>query len=104
MTGSPAAFLDRDGTIIRDAAYVRDPRDVELLPNAAAAIRRLNDRGIAVIVITNQSGIARGLLGPDDYESVRRRLDSLLAAEAGARIDASYMCPHYPSITGACEC
>lgn len=100
---SPAAFLDRDGTIIRDAAYVRDPRDVELLPGAADAIKRLNDRGIRVIVITNQSGIARGYLDAADYEQVRARLDERLA-EHGARIDATYMCPHHPDITGPCDC
>ena len=102
-TGRPAAFLDRDGTIIRDANYVKDPNDVELLPDAADAIRRLNERGIPVIVITNQSGIARGYLDAAEYESVRARLDDLLRAE-GARIDATYMCPHHPDITGPCEC
>jgi histidinol-phosphate phosphatase family protein len=99
----PAAFLDRDGTIIRDASYVRDPDVVELLPGAAAAIRRLNERGVPVVVVTNQSGIARGLLGADDYERVRARLDALLAAE-GARIDATYMCPHHPDVGGPCDC
>src|SRR5262249_3378003 len=75
---TPAAFIDRDGTIIRDASYVRDPNDVALLPGAAAAIRRLNERGIPVIVVTNQSGIARGYLTTADYELVRARLDALL--------------------------
>jgi histidinol-phosphate phosphatase family protein len=103
MTDRPAAFIDRDGTIIRDAAYVRDPADVELLPGAAAAIRRLNAAGVPVIVVTNQSGIARGLLTSDDYERVRERLDALLAAE-GARIDATYVCPHFPEISGPCDC
>lgn len=103
MSGRPAAFLDRDGTIIRDASYVRDPADVELLPGAAAAIRRLNDAGVAVIVVTNQSGIARGTLTTADYERVRARLDAMLAAE-GARIDATYFCPHLPEITGPCDC
>jgi D-glycero-D-manno-heptose 1,7-bisphosphate phosphatase len=98
-----AAFLDRDGTIIRDAAYVRDPKDVELLPGAVDAIRRLNERDVAVIVVTNQSGIARGLLDHDDYERVRARVEALVA-DGGARIDATYMCPHYPEITGACDC
>lgn len=102
MSGRPAAFLDRDGTIIRDAAYVRDPKDVELLPGAADAVKLLNERGVPVIVVTNQSGIARGYLGHDDYELVRRRLDELLVAK-GARIDATYMCPHYPDITVPCE-
>lgn len=103
MTARPAAFLDRDGTIIRDASYIRDPRDVELLPGAAGALRRLNERDIAVVVVTNQSGIARGLFGIDEYEAVRRRLDDLLVAH-GARIDASYMCPHHPDVTGPCDC
>lgn len=103
MSGRPAAFLDRDGTIIRDANYVRDHRDVALLPGAAEAIRRLNANGIAVVVVTNQSGIARQYLTERDYEAVRARLDTLLAAQH-ARIDATFMCPHHPSITGACEC
>jgi D-glycero-D-manno-heptose 1,7-bisphosphate phosphatase len=99
----PAAFLDRDGTIIRDTEYLRDPDQVELLPGAARAIRRLNDAGMPVIVVTNQSGIARGLLTEQDYERVRMRVDKLIAAE-GARIDASYHCPHHPDFSGACEC
>ena len=98
-----AAFLDRDGTIIRDASYVRDPKDVVLLPDAADAIRALNDAGVAVVVVTNQSGIARGLLDESDYERVRARTNELVAA-GGGRIDATYMCPHYPEITGPCEC
>lgn len=98
-----AAFLDRDGTIMRDAAYVRDPMHVELLPGAAAAIRRLNEAGIVVVVVTNQSGIARGWMTVEDYEGVRAQLDALLA-NAGARIDGTYYCPHLPEITGSCEC
>jgi D-glycero-D-manno-heptose 1,7-bisphosphate phosphatase len=103
MTRRPAAFLDRDGTVIRDANYIADPRDVAVLPDAPHAIRRLNRNGMAVIVVTNQSGIARGLLGTEDYEAVRQRLDDLLAAD-GAHIDASYMCPHYPDVSGPCDC
>jgi D-glycero-D-manno-heptose 1,7-bisphosphate phosphatase len=101
--GRSAAFLDRDGTIIRDTAYLRDPDDVELLPGAAAAIRRLNERSMPVIVITNQSGIARGLMNEQDYERVRMRVDKLLGAE-GARIDASYHCPHHPDFGATCDC
>lgn len=99
----PAAFLDRDGTIIRDTEYLRDPEQVELLPGAARAIRRLNEAGWPVIVVTNQSGIARGLLTEQDYERVRMRLDKVLA-EAGAHIDATYHCPHHPDLTGPCDC
>ena len=103
MSPRPAAFLDRDGTIIRDTEYLRDPDQVELLPGAAVAIRRLNDAGWPVIVVTNQSGIARGLLTEQDYERVRMRVDKLIGAES-AKIDASYHCPHHPDITGPCDC
>jgi D-glycero-D-manno-heptose 1,7-bisphosphate phosphatase len=102
-TPRPAVFLDRDGTIVHDAEYVRDPNKVALLPGAARAIARLNAEGVPVIVVTNQSGIARGLLTHDDYVAVGARLDDLLAAE-GARIDASYVCPHHPDVTGTCDC
>jgi len=98
-----AVFLDRDGTIMEDAHYIKSPNQVRLLPGAAAAVKRLNDAKIRVIVATNQSGIARGKFTVQDYEAVRARLESLLKAE-GAHIDASYYCPHYPSITGPCNC
>ena len=101
--GRVAAFLDRDGTIIRDANYIRDPNDAELLPTVAEAIRQLNERHILAIVITNQSGIARGLLTAQDYEAVRQRIDVLLS-QSGAHVDASYMCPHYPDVSGPCDC
>ena len=99
----PAAFLDRDGTIIVDVDYPSRPEDVRLLPGAAAAVRRLNERGIPAIVVTNQSGIARGLLDEAAYQRVRARVDELLAAE-GARLDASYHCPHHPDFGIACDC
>ena len=110
MTGASlarAAFLDRDGTIIHDANYIRDPDDVVLLPGVAAAIARLNRAGVKVVVVTNQSGIARGWLTTNDYDAVRRRIDELLARDAGgegARIDATYVCPHFPEISGPCDC
>lgn len=99
----PAAFLDRDGTLIHDAHYLRDPAKVRLLPDIAAPLVRLRDAGYALVVITNQSGIARGLLGEQDYLAVRDRLDALFAAE-GIALDASYHCPHEPGRTGPCEC
>ena len=98
-----AVFLDRDGTLIVDVEYARSPDQVQLIPGAAGAIRRLNEAKWPVIVVTNQSGIARGLLTHEDYAAVRDRLDALLRADA-AHIDASYMCPHHPDFTGACEC
>lgn len=99
----PAAFLDRDGTIIRDTEYLRDPADVELIPGAAQAIASLNAANIPVIVVTNQSGIARGLISEGEYRAVAARVDQLLA-EFGALIDATYYCPHLPEISGPCEC
>jgi len=98
-----AVFLDRDGTLVRDPGFLRDPAAVELLPGAAKAVARLNGWSIRVIVVTNQSGIARGLVTEPEYRAVARRVDQLLA-EAGARLDATYHCPHYPPITGLCEC
>ena len=98
-----AVFLDRDGTIMEDAHYIKSPDEVRLLPGAAAAVKRINDAGIPAIVITNQSGIARGKFTVADYEAVRQRFESLLAAE-GARIDASYYCPHHPTAGSPCSC
>jgi D-glycero-D-manno-heptose 1,7-bisphosphate phosphatase len=98
-----AVFLDRDGTIMEDAHYIKSPAQVRLLPGAAAAVKRLNDANVRAIVVTNQSGIARGIFTVDEYEAVRRRFEDLLAAE-GARIDASYYCPHHPSVGGPCDC
>jgi D-glycero-D-manno-heptose 1,7-bisphosphate phosphatase len=103
MTGRAAAFLDRDGTIIYDVDYLRDPEEAVLIPGAAAAIAQLNARSVPVVVVTNQSGIARGLLSQADYDAVRDRVDELLAVQ-GARIDATYVCPHHPDITGPCDC
>jgi D-glycero-D-manno-heptose 1,7-bisphosphate phosphatase len=98
-----AAFLDRDGTIIDDVHYIADPALVRLRPGAAAAIAALNRAAMPVIVVTNQSGIARGLIAESDYGRVRARVDELLA-KSGARIDATYVCPHHPELGGACDC
>ena len=77
--GRRAVFLDRDGTIIEDVAYLRDKEQVRLLPGVADAIKRLNGTGFLAIVVTNQSGIARGLLSRNDYRMSERRVDELLA-------------------------
>ena len=98
-----AVFLDRDGTIMEDAHYIKSPDQVRLIPGAAGAVKRINDAQVPAIVITNQSGLARGIFKLEDYEAVRSHFESLLEAE-GAHIDASYFCPHHPSITGPCNC
>lgn len=99
----PAVFFDRDGTLIADEHYLSDPERVRLLPGAAAAVRRVQDAGLAVVVVTNQSGIARGLFTEADYERVRDRVNALLA-EGGARVDATYHCPHHPDFGPPCAC
>jgi histidinol-phosphate phosphatase family protein len=103
MTSRPAAFLDRDGTIIEDMDYISRPEDVRLLSGAADAIRSLNGAGVPVIVVSNQSGIGRGYFDYDAFERVQTRIEELLRAE-GARLDATYICPHAPSDPLACSC
>lgn len=97
----PAFFLDRDGTINIDRVYINDPRLIELLPGAAAAIRRAQEAGFLIVVVTNQSGIARGIIEPGAMPKIHARLDELLAAE-GASIDRYEMCVHQP--TDKCDC
>jgi histidinol-phosphate phosphatase family protein len=99
----PAVFLDRDGTLIEDAGYLRDPGDVRLLPGSAQAIRCLNLAGVPAIVVSNQSGIARGLLSAEQYRRTEERLDELLS-QRGSRLAGHYFCPHLPEVDGACEC
>ncbi len=104
MKSPGAAFLDRDGTINVKAAegdYVESPDQLVLIPGAAAAIRHLNDAGLKTIVITNQRGIALGRMSGDDLAAVHARLEELLAAEAGARLDAIFHCPHG---LDSCDC
>lgn len=103
MRSRVAAFLDRDGTINLDTNYVRDPDTVELLPGAAAAIRRLAQLGIPSVVVTNQSGIARGLISMEQYRAVRQRIGEMLRAEGAVLLD-SFCCPHHPALTGPCDC
>lgn len=90
-----AAFLDRDGTLIVERRYLADPDGVELVPGTGEALRLLRDAGFALVVVTNQSGIGRGLYTEADYQAVRRRLDDVLAAE-GVRLDGSWHCPQDP--------
>ncbi|MEX2182788.1 MAG: HAD family hydrolase [Gemmatimonadaceae bacterium] len=103
MTKRPAVFLDRDGTLVRDAHFLSDPAKVELLAGVGTALRRFRGAGFELVVVTNQSGIARGLMTESDYEAVRRRLDVLLA-EKEIQLTATYHCPHHPDVSGDCEC
>jgi D-glycero-D-manno-heptose 1,7-bisphosphate phosphatase len=104
----PAVFLDRDGTIIEDVGFLRDVAQIDLLPWSVQAIRRFNDAGYVVVVITNQSGVGRGYFDEAHVQATHRALDTMLT-ELGARIDAYYYCPHYPGsddvrYAGECDC
>ncbi len=88
-------FFDRDGTINVDLDYLSDPDKLQLIPGAAEAIKEANDLGVRVFVITNQSGVARGLYSESDVQSVHERLKNVLS-QSGARIDALFYCPHHP--------
>ena len=89
----PAVFLDRDGTVVEEVDYLARPEQLRLIPGAASAIRALNEQGLAVVVVTNQSAIARGMLTEDGLDAIHQRLTDMLAAE-GAHLDAIYYCPH----------
>ena len=88
-------FLDRDGTIIDDVGYLGDPEGVRLLPGAADAIRRMARAGFQVIVVSNQSGIARGMFDEDALSRVHAQMVQLLETQ-GARLDGAYYCPYLP--------
>jgi D-glycero-D-manno-heptose 1,7-bisphosphate phosphatase len=87
------ALLDRDGTIIVDKVYLRDPGEIEFAPGAIEGLRLLRDAGFSLVLITNQSGIARGLLDAATLEQIHARLQCLLEAN-GLRLEAIYYCPH----------
>lgn len=93
--GLRAAFLDRDGVINRDHGYVHRREEFEFLPGAIAGMRRLVRAGFALIVVTNQSGIARGYYGAADFEALTGWMLNELA-QAGAPVLAVYHCPHHP--------
>jgi D-glycero-D-manno-heptose 1,7-bisphosphate phosphatase len=96
-----AVFLDRDGTIMIDTGYPKTPEDVLLLPGIPEVLRRLRQAGFRLVLISNQSGICRGLVTADQARSVHERLVSALA-EHGVTLDGAYYCPHVPE--AECEC
>ncbi|OGQ81733.1 MAG: hypothetical protein A3F90_13335 [Deltaproteobacteria bacterium RIFCSPLOWO2_12_FULL_60_19] len=105
---SPAALLDRDGTVIRDVGYLRRVEEIELLPRAADAIGLLRRHGLKVVIVTNQSAVARGLLTEAELAAIHRELARRLA-DGGAPLDGLYYCPHHPTEgwgahRRACEC
>lgn len=91
--GRPAVFLDRDGTVTIEKNYITDPGDIELIPGAAGAIARLRAAGFAVVIVSNQSGVARGYMTEEDMAAVHRATEARLL-EAGAALDGAYYCPN----------
>jgi D-glycero-D-manno-heptose 1,7-bisphosphate phosphatase len=104
----PALFLDRDGTLVEEVHHLSRPEQIRLLPGASRAVRLANRRGVPVVVVTNQSAVARGLLTEEELGAVHEVLRSALERD-GARLDAIYYCPHHreaviPDYAVDCDC
>lgn len=93
--------VDRDGTLIVERHYLRDPRGVRLLPGVVEGLRRFSRAGWRIAVVTNQSGVGRGLFDLDDVAAVHRRMGDLLRSR-GAHVDGVWICPHHPR--AGCPC
>lgn len=108
LTQNKAVFLDRDGTIVVGVDYLNDPCQLRLLPNSSKGIKEFNKQGYLVIIVTNQSGIARGYFDEKRLKEINEKLKNILRSE-GAIIDAIYYCPHMPEEEmddpkNACRC
>ena len=97
-----AVFIDRDDTVARDVPYCSRPEDLKLFPGVGRSIKDLNDAGYLVIVVTNQSGVARGLFTLEMLDRIHEKLRAEIAQDGG-RIDAIYFCPHHPDESCACR-
>src|SRR5581483_10333629 len=105
---APAVFLDKDGTLVEDVPYNVDPDRIRLLPGTAAGLRRLHAAGYQLVVVSNQSGVARGYFPESALAAVEARLRELLTS-AGVPLAGFYYCPHHPAgavpaYTVACTC
>ena len=96
----PAVFVDRDGTIIHDADYCSDPKEVQIFSGVPEALRRLKSKGYKLIIITNQSGIGRGLITMEQYRAVEAKVLHELGSDL---IDATYFCPDVPGQHSNCR-
>ena len=99
FAGRPALFLDRDGVVVEEVAYLHRPQDAVLIDGAAAAVAAANAREVAVVLVTNQSGIGRGYYGWADFLATQAAIEAELAA-AGARLDMVLACPYTPHGSG----
>ena len=102
-TLGPGVFFDRDGTLINERVYLSDPERAVLIATAPRALADLGAAGFKLVIVTNQSGIARGLYTEIDYHAVAKRVDELLV-QAGASVDETVYCPHHPDFGGPCDC
>ncbi|MCL5020905.1 MAG: HAD family hydrolase [Bacteroidetes bacterium] len=98
-----AVFIDRDGTINIDKDYLADPDDIDLIEGSSDAIKIANALGLKVVVISNQSGVSRGIMTAEQVDSVNSRLVEMLKY-SGARVDAVYYCPHHPNYGEKVNC
>jgi D-glycero-D-manno-heptose 1,7-bisphosphate phosphatase len=98
-----ALFTDRDGTIIEERGYLADPSGVAFLPGAVEGLASFQAAGFSVVIVTNQSGIARGYYNEAAYGAVQAAVVGALA-ERGVTVLASYHCPHHPAHNGPCDC
>ncbi len=103
-----AVFLDRDGTINQDVGYPRSFQELSIYPESVEAVRRLNQAGLLVVILTNQSGVGRGFVTEESLQAMHRQLQGFFL-QNGARIDGVYYCPHWkespdPRYGLACDC
>jgi len=103
-----AVFLDRDGTIIEDTGYISSPEQVKFIPGAIEAIKMLKDAGYKVVIISNQAGVARGLITEDMLQTIDKTLHKWIL-NGGTHLDGAYYCPHHPEhgvypYRQVCEC
>ena len=109
LAKKPAAFLDRDGVLIRDHGYVYQPQDLEILPGVYQGLKLLHERGYWLILVSNQSGVARGLFTCAQVDSFHAALQEQLSLHQAPRLDGLYYCPHHPegripAFSIACTC
>lgn len=108
ITGRPAVFFDRDGTLTEEIGYLTDPGRLRLIPGAGKAVARINRENLLAVLITNQSGAARGLFSLSSIQIAHQRLKDLLAQDR-AWLDGIFICPHYPEgsvpeLSIKCQC
>ena len=99
-----AFFLDRDGVVNVEVDYLHEPEKTVLENGIAEAVKAIHAHGFLAVVVTNQAGVARGKYPEKDIFAVHEKLQELLFAACGEKIDAFYYCPHHPEFSGECNC